>query len=125
MVAYCASKAFDTVMAEALWAELHGEGVDVLALVLGVTDTPGAAQAARPPRPASPAPDDATPIPGAATADEVVADALANLTNGPTWFVGEPLREGARQLSALPRSEAVRMMIQMSSGGVMGPDRKS
>ena len=40
MVAYGASKAFDMVMGEALWAELHDEGVDVLSLVLGVTDTP-------------------------------------------------------------------------------------
>ena len=30
-----ASKAFDMVMAEALWSELHGQGVDVLSLVLG------------------------------------------------------------------------------------------
>ena len=40
MVAYGASKAFDMVMAEALWAELHDQGVDVLGLVLGMTDTP-------------------------------------------------------------------------------------
>ena len=40
MVAYGATKAFDMVMAEALWAELHDSGVDVLGLVLGVTDTP-------------------------------------------------------------------------------------
>ena len=32
MVAYGTSKAFDMVMAEALWAELHGRGVDVLGL---------------------------------------------------------------------------------------------
>ena len=30
MVAYGATKAFDMVMAEALWAELHDQGVDVL-----------------------------------------------------------------------------------------------
>ncbi len=30
MVAYGASKAFDMVFAEALWAELHGKGVDVV-----------------------------------------------------------------------------------------------
>ena len=45
MVAYGASKAFDMVMAEALWAELHDQGVDVLGLVLGVTDTPACAAA--------------------------------------------------------------------------------
>ncbi|BDB39830.1 hypothetical protein IWGMT90018_02760 [Mycobacterium kiyosense] len=40
MVAYGASKAFDMVFAEALWAELHDKGVDVLGLILGKTDTP-------------------------------------------------------------------------------------
>ena len=40
MVAYGASKAFDTVMGEALWAELNDRGVDVLVTVLGATDTP-------------------------------------------------------------------------------------
>src|SRR5262249_50256184 len=37
---YAATKAFDMVLAESLWAELHDRGVDVLGLVLGVTDTP-------------------------------------------------------------------------------------
>lgn len=40
MVAYGASKAFDMVFAEALWAELQPKGVDVLGLILGKTDTP-------------------------------------------------------------------------------------
>ena len=40
VVAYCGSKAFDIMMAEALWAEVRGQGVDVLSLVLGFTDTP-------------------------------------------------------------------------------------
>ncbi|CAM3371217.1 hypothetical protein MYFR107205_07410 [Mycolicibacterium frederiksbergense] len=40
MVAYGASKAFDMVFAEALWAELHDKGVDVIGLILGKTDTP-------------------------------------------------------------------------------------
>ena len=115
MVAYGASKAFDTVMAEALWAELHDQGVDVLALVLGLTDTPALRRLlfergnlARP--------DDATPIPGASTADEVVAEALANLSNGPTWFVGEQLREGAKLLGSLARGDAVRAMIEHGAG---------
>lgn len=117
MVGYAATKAFDMVMAEALWAELHDQGVDVLALVLGVTDTPALRRLlAR--RGNLAGPDDPTPIPGAATPAEVVADAIANLANGPTWFVGEQLREGARQLSALTRSEAVRMLLQFG-GGVM------
>jgi short-subunit dehydrogenase len=40
MVVYAASKAFDMVLAEVLWAEVHDRGVDVLGLILGLTDTP-------------------------------------------------------------------------------------
>lgn len=37
---YAASKAFDLVFSEALWAELRPHGVDVLSYILGRTDTP-------------------------------------------------------------------------------------
>lgn len=37
---YAATKAFDTVLSEGLWAELRGHGVDVLSLVAGATRTP-------------------------------------------------------------------------------------
>jgi len=40
MATYAASKAFDLVFAEGLWAELRNHGVDVLSLVMGQTDTP-------------------------------------------------------------------------------------
>jgi short-subunit dehydrogenase len=40
MATYSASKAFDLVFAEGLWAELKDHGVDVLTLVMGQTDTP-------------------------------------------------------------------------------------
>ena len=126
MVAYAASKAFDLVMAEALWAELHDEGVDVLGLVLGLTDTPALRRLlARRGNLASEG--DTTPIPGASTPAEVVADAMANLANGPTWFVGEQLRAAAPQLGALPRGDAVRLMIQMGSsamGAKHGDERR-
>jgi short-subunit dehydrogenase len=119
MVAYGASKAFDMVMAEALWAELRGSSVDVLGLVLGVTDTPALRRLlAR--RGVLADPDDTSPIPGAATADDVAAEAIANLSNGPTWFVGEELREGVKHLGAMPRRDAVEAMCQAAS--VMGSD---
>ena len=38
---YAASKAFNTNLAESLWAELRPHGVDVLACVAGATATPG------------------------------------------------------------------------------------
>jgi len=119
MVAYAATKAFDMVMAEALWAELHDDGVDVLALVLGLTDTPALRQLLAK-RGVLHSADDPSPIPGASTAAEVVADAIANLANGPTWFVGEQLRQGAVQLGGMPRSDAVKMMVQ-HGGATMNP----
>jgi short-subunit dehydrogenase len=117
MVAYGASKAFDLVMTESLWAELHEDGVDVLALVLGLTDTP-ALRRLLAARGSLASEDDPTPIPGASSADEVVAEAIENLANGPTCFVGEMLRQGAAHLGTLPRNDAVRLMIA-AGGGVM------
>ena len=118
MVAYGASKAFDTVMGEALWAELNEQGIDVLVTVLGATDTPALRRTlAR--RGMLPDPSGTAPIPGATTPDEVVAEVLANLTNGPTLLVGERTREGSKMLRALTRGDAVRAMLAMSGGGVM------
>jgi short-subunit dehydrogenase len=115
MVAYGASKAFDLVLGEALWAELHGRGVDVLSLVLGVTDTPALRRllAARGNLASA---EDGTPIPGAATPAEVVAEALHNLTSGPTLLVGEQLREGSKALGGMARSDAARVMLQAGAG---------
>ena len=120
MVAYAASKAFDMVMAEALWAELHEQGVDVLGLILGLTDTPALRRLR-----ASLGHDDApdAPLAGAATPQEVVREAFENLASGPTWIVGEPLREGMRYVGSLPRGEAVKLMIQ-ASAATMGAQRR-
>jgi short-subunit dehydrogenase len=115
MVAYASSKAFDLVMGEALWAELHESGVDVLSLVLGVTDTPALRRLLAERGNLADA-DDATPIPGAATPDDVVRDALAHLGQGPTCFVGEMLREGAKHLGAMDRNDAVRLMLEVGAG---------
>jgi short-subunit dehydrogenase len=121
MVAYGASKAFDRMMAEALWAELRGSSIDVLALVLGVTDTPALRRLlAR--RGVVADADDTSPIPGAATAEDVAAEAIAHLSNGPVWFVGEELREGAKILGAMSRRDAVEVMCQVAAAGVMGRD---
>jgi uncharacterized protein len=38
---YAATKAFDTVLGESLWAELSSKGIDVLVCVAGATSTPG------------------------------------------------------------------------------------
>jgi hypothetical protein len=111
------------VLGEALWAELHGRGVDVLSLVLGVTDTPALRRLlAR--RGVLAHADDGRPIPGAVSAEEVAEQAIARLPHGPTWFVGDLLREGAKQLGAMPRSDAVRLMIELG-GGIMGASQEA
>jgi uncharacterized protein len=115
MVAYGASKAFDLVMGEALWAELHDQGVDVLSLVLGVTDTP-ALRRLLAERGNLAGADDGTPIPGAASPEDVVSEALENLARGPTHFVGDMLREGSKALGGMARSDAARVMLDAGAG---------
>jgi len=123
MVAYAASKAFDMVMAEALWAELHDRGVDVLGLILGVTDTPALRRLlAR--RGVLDGEDDPSPIPGAVSAHDTAVEALDHLADGPTRFVGDLLRDGSQQLGALPRNDAVRLMIDIGGGVMAAPARE-
>jgi short-subunit dehydrogenase len=57
MAAYSATKAFDLILGEALWAENRGRGVDVLAVSPGATDTEFQAVAGEKPHAAVP-PDD-------------------------------------------------------------------
>jgi uncharacterized protein len=118
MVAYSSTKAFDIVLAEALWAELHTTGVDVLGLVLGLTDTPSLRQLLQQ---RGHRPDSDAPIPGATPAEDVVATALANLANGPTCFAGEDARTGDEVFRGMSRNDAVRLMLQVGAG-VMGHD---
>ncbi len=118
MVAYGASKAFDMVFAEALWAELHDKGVDVLGLILGKTDTPALRQLEHS-RGQIASTDDVPP--GAAAVDDVLAEAFENLTNGPTWIVGEELRAATQLMGSLTRNQLVQLMAQ-ASAAAMGSD---
>lgn len=106
MVAYSASKAFDMVFAEALWCELSPQGVDVLGLILGETDTP-ALRRLREARGLA-GPDE--PVKRASTPEEVVSDALAHLKKGPTRYANKQLRWGMRLISPLSRNSLVSMM---------------
>ncbi len=117
MVAYGASKAFDMVFAEALWAELHDKGVDVVGLILGKTDTPALRQLEHSRGQISSA-DDLPP--GAATVDDVIAEAFENLTNGPTWFVGDMMRAAEQLTSSLTRKQTVELFAQ-AAAAAMGP----
>jgi uncharacterized protein len=117
MVAYGASKAFDMVFAEALWAELHDKGVDVLGLILGKTNTPALRQLEHS-RGQIGSPNDMPP--GAAAVDDVIAEAFENLTNGPTWMVGEDMRAALQIMASLTRNQLVELMKQ-AGAAAMGP----
>jgi short-subunit dehydrogenase len=119
MVAYGASKAFDMVFAEALWAELHDKGVDVLGLILGKTNTPALRQLEHS-RGQIGSPDD-VPV-GAASVDDVIAEAFENLTNGPTWMAGDAIRGAAQMLASLTRKQAVELFTA-AAAAAMGPGK--
>jgi short-subunit dehydrogenase len=81
MATYSASKAFDLCFAEGLWAELRPYNIDVLSLVLGMTDTPAfrALLAAK-----------GLPIPVGIASPEAVAEVgLAQLVHGPVYNWGQ------------------------------------
>ncbi len=86
IAAYAATKAFDIVLAESLWAELAPCGVHVLSLVAGATDTPAMA---------------ASGIqfePGHAMDPMAVArEGLARLPHGPLHVAGDNNRLGRRR----------------------------
>ena len=96
---YGASKAYLRVLAEGLWAEFSGSGVDVLACHAGAIRTPNFEQS-QPrgnPRPMQPR--------------QVVAEALAALGRGPGAIPGAANRAaGFAMTRLLPRSWAVRIM---------------
>ena len=117
MVAYGASKAFDMVFAEALWSELHDKGIDVVGLILGKTDTPALRQLEYS-RGQIGSLDDVPP--GAVAVDDVIAEAFENLTNGPTWFVGDVMRAAEQLTSSLTRKQTVELFAQ-AAVAAMGP----
>lgn len=99
--AYAACKAFDTVLAEGLWAELHTRGVDVLGLVAGATRTPAMER--------SGALIGTDTLPGM-DPDDVAREGLENLANGPTWIAGDANRQAFDMLRGLPRRAAVKAL---------------
>ncbi len=106
VAAYGATKAFDLVLAESLWAEWHHAGVDVLALVLGATDTPSLRRLLE--RHGGSFGELADP-------DDVAVEALDHLADGPSWIYGFPDPTGASPLGALPRRQAVELLSMGSA----------
>jgi short-subunit dehydrogenase len=117
MTAYGGTKAFDIVFGEALWSEIHASGVDVLNLVIGATDTPAFRQLlfdqGITSDPAQPA-----PMPDVTSPEDTAAEAIANLSNGPTWIVGQRVRERLGAFQQMNRNDVVRILVE-NVGGTM------
>ena len=120
MVAYGGTKAFDMVFTEGLWAELHDKGVDVLGLVLGMTDTP-ALRKLEFERGRLKSLDEVPQ--GAVSAASVVDEAFANLGDGPTIATGDDVRMASELFKSMTRNEVVRLIMQ-ASAEVMGSDAR-
>jgi uncharacterized protein len=106
LAVYAASKAFNLVLADALWIELAPHGVDVLAVQPGSTRTPGW-QSSQPPELRGPGPHVMEP-------SEVVATALAHLGDGPNVVPGDMNQQGVALLAGMPRGKAVELVSRIT-----------
>jgi len=108
MATYSGTKAFTLCFGESLWAELRRDGVDVLTLVMGITDTPALRTLLA---------EKGLPLPsGAASVDAVAEIALDRLPHGPVhnWGLEDDIA-GYAPLSAGDRRKRVLMIEEMSS----------
>ena len=101
---YSATKSFEVVLAEGLWAELRAFGVDVLALVAGATDTPSMARSGI----GFSERDGMSPM----QPDEVAEEGLAHLSRGPVHVAGA----ANRAVAELLRSDRRRAIELLSAG---------
>jgi short-subunit dehydrogenase len=114
---YAATKAFDLILAESLWAELGPNGVDVLAVLPGQTRTPGYTGSLT----------ERSKVPAMVKVmepDEVVREALDALGKRPRIVAGAQNRlAGALIQRVLPRKAAIEMMARSTRG--LYPDAPS
>jgi len=102
---YCASKAFEVILAEALWNELQPQGVDVMSVVAGATDTPSMQRSI----------DSWSTQDGVMDASELVVGALDHLGAGPTFVPGEANRAAARFLWPGSRVQVSQLMSEATA----------
>jgi short-subunit dehydrogenase len=96
---YAASKAFCNSLAEGLWGELSGQGIDVLALCPGSTRTEALALQGF----------DAQQMENLMLPEEVAAQAIAQIDKGPIHIAGDMNREIFTAMTAMPRREALKL----------------
>jgi short-subunit dehydrogenase len=103
---YAATKAYNLLLAEGLWEELRGAGVDVLACRAGAVSTPNYLKSI-----SRPAQTSAEPPLGAMPAEVVVADTLAGLGRSGSLIPGWNNQAAAFVMQrVLPRGLAIRLM---------------
>jgi short-subunit dehydrogenase len=103
---YAATKAFNLVLGDALWAELRPLGVDVLAVQPGSTRTPGWQT--------SQVPEMRGAGPHVMEVPDVVTAALASLGEGPNVVPGEMNQQGVAALASMPRAQAVEFVSRIT-----------
>jgi short-subunit dehydrogenase len=113
---YAATKAYNLLLAEGLWEELRGTGVDVLACRAGAISTPNYLESlARTGQPAAASP-------GTLPAAVVAAEALAGLGRGASVTPGFRNQAAASVMGRLlPRGLAIRLMGRVLRGLYAGP----
>jgi short-subunit dehydrogenase len=101
---YCAAKAYSQILAEALWCELKPRGIDVLSLVLGITDTPARTRSGIP-----------APMLPVFAADDVAQQALDNLAEGGPVYIPPPMAQMFQFLCSTPRRRIAERMTQQKT----------
>jgi uncharacterized protein len=102
LATYAATKAFDRVLAESLWYEWRGRGVDVIACCAGATATPNYLDT-KPTKPPLLAPKVQSP-------EAVVAECLAQLGRVPSIITGSGNKAATWLMKVMPRKSAVEIM---------------
>lgn len=97
---YSATKSYQQVLCEGLWAELDGTGVDVVCVLAGHTATPALL------RTSAMGADD----PGVMAPADVARNALAALGHGPAVGANDDLTAMLAGLSTVPRTQLIELM---------------
>jgi len=107
LATYAATKAFNAILAEGLWAELRPHGIDVVACVAGAILTPGYTQA-----------EAARPAPGTLEPAVVAEQALNALGHGPIVIPGAVNKLGRFTLARLLSRRGAIALMSSNTGGL-------
>jgi short-subunit dehydrogenase len=101
--AYSATKALVKALGEALWAELRADGINVLTLCPGATESEAAARSGY----------DLSKMQNVMKAADVAVLTLDRIADGPTFISSDHYRAVFEKLAAMPRRDA---LIAMAAG---------